>query len=188
VAAVVGGGGAPNGWDQVGEAFSVINAVFSAIALVIVGFTLWIQFKELRMQRAELRMQREATERSQQDLHRSAEANLRALHVDLIKMAIEDEHLADVWPEMAPGLSSQRRKQYLHANLVIQHQVLLGVVGNRDPEAVRTMFRFLMKSSVVREFWTVTYADRQELELAGSAYTEFMKVCHEVFREQRGEG
>src|SRR3954452_4604837 len=65
---------APRGWDELSDAFSVVNGVFSAFALIVVLVTLWVQFNELRMQRAELRMQREAAEQSQHELFRSSEA------------------------------------------------------------------------------------------------------------------
>ncbi|WP_433213560.1 DUF6082 family protein [Dactylosporangium sp. CS-047395] len=92
---------APHGWDELSDAFSVVNGIFSALALIVVLVTVWIQFNELRMQRAELRMQREAAEQSRHELFRSSESVFRELHVHLLEMAINDEDLAEVWPESA---------------------------------------------------------------------------------------
>nr|BFE63847.1 hypothetical protein GCM10020063_083730 [Dactylosporangium thailandense] len=89
---------APRGWDELSDAFSVVNGIFSAFALIVVLVTLWVQFNELRMQRAELRMQREAAEQSGRELFRSSESVVRELHNHLLEMAINDEDLAEVWP------------------------------------------------------------------------------------------
>jgi hypothetical protein len=37
LAAVFTGAGKPTGWEQINEAFGVVNSVFSALALIVVG-------------------------------------------------------------------------------------------------------------------------------------------------------
>jgi hypothetical protein len=44
LAAAVSGAGVPSGWDEVGQAFGVVNGVFSVLALMIVGVTLGCSF------------------------------------------------------------------------------------------------------------------------------------------------
>ncbi|MEV4621638.1 DUF6082 family protein [Asanoa sp. NPDC049573] len=61
----------------------------------------------------ELALQRESLIRTHNELYRAAEANLRRLHVDLIKMATKEPPLAAVSPTGQAGLSEERAKQPL---------------------------------------------------------------------------
>src|SRR5690242_18836992 len=115
LAAVFSGAGRPTGWDQINEAFGVVNSVFSALALIVVGLTLWVQYRELKMQRAELHEQRLTADESNRALHQTAEASFRELHVRLLKMAIDDPSLAEVWPSYGTDVSPKRSRQYLYA-------------------------------------------------------------------------
>ena len=68
----------------------------SGLAVAALVITFWLQLQELKAQRTELCQQRELLGNAQAALHRSAEADLRALHGNLTKMAIDDEDLAEV--------------------------------------------------------------------------------------------
>ena len=108
-------------WGAVGESFGALNAIFSGLALAALVVTFWLQFKELRSQRMELSLQRESLIQSHQELHRAAEVNIRHLHVDLMKMAIDDPVLAELWPLAHTGLAPECLRQYFYANLMLQH-------------------------------------------------------------------
>src|SRR5690242_15747135 len=94
LAAVFTGAGKPTGWEQINEAFGVVNSVFSALALIVVGLTLWVQYRELKMQRGELHEQRLTADRTAEALQQSAEAERRALHVGLLKMVARQDMAA----------------------------------------------------------------------------------------------
>jgi hypothetical protein len=102
--------------SSLGEYFGGVSAVFSGLALLLLVATLLLQQRELRMQRHELAPQREELVSSRNELHRSAEADLRSLHVQLTQMAMADPVLAEVWNDF-PGESPQRLRQNLFANL-----------------------------------------------------------------------
>ncbi|GAA0487562.1 hypothetical protein Ade02nite_11690 [Paractinoplanes deccanensis] len=85
-------------WSDVGEAFGVMNSVVSAIAVATVVITWSLQRREFREQYEELAVQRRILEGTESALRRSAEVGIRGLHVGLIGMALDNEHLADVWP------------------------------------------------------------------------------------------
>jgi uncharacterized membrane protein len=186
VAAIVSGAGMPTGWDQVGQAFGVVNGVFSALALMIVGITLWVQFRELRMQRDELRLQREAMVQSQEELRRSAEASMRALHLELIRMAINDAELAMLWPELAPNVPAERSRQFLYANLILQHHDMIARVGDRSRDQVRASVRFSFMNPIVREYWVASASARRAVNVPGSPTSEFDELCEEVYQELEG--
>jgi hypothetical protein len=135
------------------------------------------------MQRDELRLQREALVRSQQELKRSAEADLRALHLDLIRMAIENSDLVVAWPELDANLPPERAQQYLYANLILQHYRMQLIVGDRSLEQVRAYVRFSFQSPIVRAYWAASEQARRAVNPAGTSTSEFDQLCDEVYRE-----
>lgn len=181
LAALATGATVPHGWDQLGEAFSVINGVFSLLAFTVVTVTLWVQFNELRMQRVELRMQREVAERSQEDLHRSAEADIRGLHLHLLELAIGDPELAEVWPEFAPGLPPLRRKQFLYANLILSHLNMSRRVVERGDAYLPGVLADVFTSPIMQEFWTAVRGQRQQMRTEGPDMT-FDELCEVAYQ------
>jgi hypothetical protein len=170
-------------WGNVGQTFESVNAVFSGLAFVALVVTFAIQFQELRMQRIELKMQREAMKASNGELHRSAEADLRALHVELIKMAIDDPQLAAVWPEIEAGLSTERNRQYMYANLIIQQVWLNLQIGNYSNDEARGMLRHMFSNVLMRNYWVASEESRRWL-VAGTPEHLFAKMVDDLSRER----
>src|SRR5690348_6189841 len=165
LAAVFSGAGRPTGWEQINEAFGVVNSVFSALALIVVGLTLWVQYRELKMQRRELHEQRLTADETARALKMSAEADLRARHVELLKMAIDDPALASVWPSLGDNITPERSRQYLYANLILQHQALALRSETRNVDYIREVVRFCFTSPMLREFWGHTMAARRQMAI-----------------------
>ncbi|WP_433612846.1 DUF6082 family protein [Dactylosporangium sp. CA-139114] len=179
---------APRGWDELSDAFSVVNGIFSAFALIVVLATLWVQFNELRMQRAELRMQREAAEQSGHELFRTSESTLRALHMQLLRMAIDDEDLAEVWPEYRPEITPRQRKQFLYANLVLSHVNLSYRIADRDERVWLETIVEVFESPVVQQFWESVRETRLRVREGDPLSREFDRMCEEAFRRARAPG
>jgi hypothetical protein len=173
-----------NRWSSAGQAFGVLTAVFSGFALAALVITFWMQLQELKAQRTELCQQRELLAQAQTALHRSAEADIRALHTDLMKMAIDDNDLADVWPPLQSGLLPRRNRQYLYANLVIQHAWLNIQIRDYSEAEMRNNLRHLFASPLIREYWADTQARRERLLVPGTPEFAFNEIADEVFREQ----
>lgn len=70
-------------WSRIGEALSVVGVFFSGIAFLAIASTLLPQQRELANQREELTLVR-------QEQQRNSEISLRQLHMDIVKMAIND--------------------------------------------------------------------------------------------------
>ncbi len=183
LAAIFTGAGRPTGWDQINEAFGVINSVFSALALIVVGLTLWVQYRELKMQRGELHEARLIADKTTQALQQSAEADLRARHVELLRMAIDDPALAEVWPPYGDDVTPEQTRQFLYANLILQHQALASYRHMRDPEYVRSSVRFCFANPIVQEFWRRTMVDRLSLGATDDHVVAFLQICDEVYHE-----
>ena len=176
-------------WSNAGQAFGVLTAVLSALALAALLVTFWLQLQELKSQRIELCQQRELLAHAQTALHRSAEAELRALHNNLTKMAIDDVDLAEVWPPLQAGLPVRRNRQYLYANLILQHAWLYYRVSDYTEAEMRSNLRYLFESPLFREFWLATREPRSSVLVPGTDEFRFDEIAHEVFREcQAGDG
>ncbi|WP_432984482.1 DUF6082 family protein [Dactylosporangium sp. CA-233914] len=174
---------APRGWDQLSDAFSVVNGIFSVFALIVVGATLWVQYNELRMQRAELRMQREAAEQSRHELFRSSEVAMRELHVHLTELAMNDPDLAEVWGGYGDPIEPRRRKQFFFANLMLNNLNLIHRIGDRDESYVRAAVRDAFTNPIVREFWASVRDYRREIRPPGSPAGDFDALVEDVYRE-----
>ncbi|MDG4821032.1 DUF6082 family protein [Asanoa sp. WMMD1127] len=167
--------------SNVGESFGLLNAIFSGLALAAVVVTFWMQFTELRSQRSELAVQRDALIQTQAELHRTAEASLRHLHVDLVKMSMNDPLLAAVWPRTVS--SDVRDRQYQYANLILQHHVLRLQISEFSEAELQRVFRYLFLSPIMREFWTDTANARAALAAPGSFEQQMHKVGNAVCAE-----
>ncbi|MGN9913120.1 DUF6082 family protein [Phytohabitans sp. LJ34] len=176
----------PTDWAErasVGDSFGVVNAIVSGLALAALIATLWLQSRELALQRTELAMQRESLHQSQIELHRSAEASLRMLHVDLIRMSIDDPSLAAVWPPLEPGVSREKERQYLYANLIFQHMRLgLRISDYTTDEQVQNHLRQLFTSSLMREYWRAAAKARTSL-VPGTDEYAFASAANRICEE-----
>jgi hypothetical protein len=169
-------------WSNVGQAFGALTAIVSGLALAALVVTFVMQFRELQAQRAELALQRELAGRVEGHLHRSAEAELRTLHMDLLKLAMNDRQLAAVWPPF-PGVTEEQNRQFLYANLVLQHTWLQKSLGLSSKAETQSNLRYLFASPLIREYWRATEPSRASVYVAGS--TEFLsaRMADEICRE-----
>ncbi|MEV0714339.1 DUF6082 family protein [Asanoa sp. NPDC050611] len=166
---------------DVGESFGLLNAIFSGLALAAVVVTFWMQFTELRSQRSEIAIQRDALLRTQVELHRSAEANLRQVHMDLVKMSMDDPQLALVWPQVTN--SDVRRRQYMYANLILQYNWLRVHISDVSEVELENVFRHLFLSPIMREYWTETATVRGRVVEVGSFEHRMTQVGDKICAE-----
>jgi Family of unknown function (DUF6082) len=164
VAAVLGRQGATGDWSRwsdVGQTFGVLSSIISGLALVAVVVTARVQFRELQ---------------------RSAAAELSMLHLEILKMSINDPQLAEVWPAFRPGLSVESNRQFLYANIIYQfHWTSLKLNKATDEEVLGSM-RYLFTSHLMRKYWTAAERARGSLE-PGSPEHAFAKKLDELCRD-----
>jgi hypothetical protein len=183
VATGIGDAASWDRWADVGDSFGVLNGVLSGLAFAALIITLWIQFRELTLQRAELRMQRDAIEKSGNELRRSADANLRMLHFELLKMSISDPLLAKVWPHPVEDEDDDHRRQLLYANLIFQHVSLTIVIADLTDLQIAETVRYLFASPIMREYWSVSASVRKRSEVPDSDAWRIGRICDEVLRD-----
>lgn len=171
-------------WSNIGQAFEAMAAVFAAFGFAAIVVTFIMQFKELQLQRQELALQRHEMRQTQAELHRSAEADLRRLHVELLRMAINDDDLGAVWPD--PDLAThphETRRQFWYANLVYQHQRLAMDLGRYGEDAVKLVLRRLFRNPIMRAYWKAA-ADARTVDLVpGTPEWTFAQMTDAICRE-----
>lgn len=172
---------------DLGQIFESVNAAFSGLAFIALVVTFRLQYEELRLQRQELKNQHSVMSESQRQLRRSAEYDIRGRHVELIRMAMEDEDLAEFWPKFAGGISAKRAKQYNYANLVIQRHRLLYETGMFSKDDAEFNLRFLFTSQIMRDYWAASSAARTRIVRKGTSEWSFQTMADAVFREPAPE-
>lgn len=136
--------------------------MFSGIALILLVVTLLLQQNEIRMQRQELSLQRAELTASRNELRRSAEADLRALHVQLTQMQMEHPSLAQVWNDY-PDASEEELRQHLFANLTFGHYLLAYRWGGLTDEEMLVHARNLVRSPAFNRYWSASRAAKSLL-------------------------
>ncbi|UQU62367.1 DUF6082 family protein [Couchioplanes caeruleus] len=148
-------------WSDVGQTFGVLSSIISGLALVAVVLTARVQFRELQ---------------------RSAAAELSMLHLEILKMSINDPQLAEVWPAFSPGLSVERNRQFLYANIIYQfHWTSLRLNKATDEEALGSM-RYLFTSPLMRKYWAAAARARTSLA-PGSPEHAFVQRLDDLCRD-----
>jgi hypothetical protein len=162
-------------WSDVGQTFGALSSIISGLTLVAVVVAARAQSRELERQRHFLIS-------NNSELQRTAEANLRTLHLEILKMSIQDPMLAEVWPEYAPGLPADLNRQYLYANVIYQFHWTSLQLGNYSDEQASSIHRYLFTSPLMRSSWHAAAPARRSLS-PGSAEFVFAQKVDEICRE-----
>ncbi|MGW1609863.1 DUF6082 family protein [Streptomyces sp. NPDC002285] len=172
--------------SSLGDYFGGVSAVFSGLALILLVATLLLQQREIRMQRHELALQREELASSRAELHRSAESDLRALHVQLTQLAMDDPTLAEVWNDF-PGEPPQTLRQNLFANLTFSHYLLLYKWGNITEAELVARVHTLVQSPAFDRYWRASRSAKEILP-ADSDEGRLFRIFEQAIHESRRQG
>ena len=103
-----------------------------------------------------------------------------------MRLAMEDEELAAVWPTLVSGLAPGRNRQYLYANLIIQHHWLRFRISDITEEQLRSELGYLFSSPLVRQYWRDTERARASHIVPGTEEFHFNQVVAQVASENPG--
>ncbi|MEU4425623.1 DUF6082 family protein [Actinoplanes sp. NPDC024001] len=162
--------------SDVGESFGAISAVCNGMALTALIVTFWLQYQELRLQRADSREQGTALIRADAELHRTAEANLRLLHLEILKLSIQDPDLAEVWPPFDGQTSEKKNRQFLYANAIFHYQWTALRVSEYSERDIVEHFRYLFTSPLMREYWHAARSARSSLVEGSAEHSLAMQI------------
>jgi hypothetical protein len=166
-----------NARADVGDSFGAVSALFSGLALVGIVATIYLQ------QRDSVSQAREANE-TRKALVRAADANIRALHVQLIEMSMRSPDLAEVWPTLARLESEQERRQFQYVNLILSHHYLAWVTEGHSSGLVMAGIEHLMESEIVRDFWRTVREARLRGNPPGTPEAQFDHAIDAAFNRR----
>lgn len=163
-------------WSLIGQAISPVGLLYSGLALFAIVLTLVLQQRDLSHQRESLNV-------ALDEQRRSSEIALRALHVDLIKMAIDDNELAEVWPPLAPGVPETRKDHY--CNLILNLQKVAYEAKTIEEAELRGALAYLMRSNDMYDFWTKVRATRVEITEGDTGEDFFTALVDDAYTAAR---
>jgi hypothetical protein len=162
-------------WSDVGQTFGVLSSIISSLALLAVVIT-------ARQNRTELEHQRQFLVHNHAELRRSSHANLGMLHQQLLRMSIEDEELAAVWPALDPDASPRVNRQLLYANLIYTYHIRALESDNHSDATVLGSMRYLFANPIMRNYWHAAKSGRDQLDpqCAEAVFAQRIdKICAE---------
>lgn len=153
-------------WSNIGQAMGIVGTLYSGIAFLGVGITFFLQRRQLTHQKEQIKL-------ALDEQRRSSEISLRQLHVDLIKMEIDDPELEEVWPPLVPGVAETRKDHY--CNLILNLQKVAYDAGTIQEPELRGMAQYLMTSPDIYEFWTKARSTRVQIT-GGDTEEDFLTM------------
>jgi hypothetical protein len=161
-----------NRWSMKGQAITPQSVLYAGLALFAVIFALFMQRHDLKNQRAELAI-------ALDEQRRGGEIALRALHTDLIKMAIDDSELAEVWPPISPGVPETRKDHY--CNLILNLQKVAYEASTIQLDELRGALAYLMRSADMYAFWTKARATRVDITAGDAEEDQFTALVDAAY-------
>jgi hypothetical protein len=161
-----------NRWSLIGQAVSPVGVFFSGVAFIGITLTLFLQRWELQNQREELTI-------ALDEQQRTSEVALRQLHTDLIKMAIEDPELREVWPPISPGVAETKKDHY--CNLILNLQKVAYEARTVELAELRSALEYLMASGDMYRFWEKARAARVAVTAGDEAEDYFTAEVDRAF-------
>ena len=157
-----------------GEEYAASGALFSSLAFVGVIVAIAFQSRTINLQRREF--------------NRSAEVDLRSLHLQLLMTALGDSDLLDVWTYDSDAEKSATRsdvKKELYSNLIISHVETSFVTGIASSERTRLQLEELFESPIIRQYWRGVSASRQGMDIGTSdeAIKAFVQLGNQALSE-----
>jgi hypothetical protein len=146
--------------------FLAASAAIAALTLAALLTTLVYQQRKSTVREVVLGRQTEELNRAFQQLQRSAEADLRSLHVELMKIGIDNPELAPVWAGLE-NVSPERSREIIYCNLIFSHYLLMYRLDADRVAEIRGFLRIQMHSRVFREYWAATRVHRDLLDAEG---------------------
>ncbi|WP_406075336.1 DUF6082 family protein [Micromonospora sp. NBC_01638] len=133
---------------NVGQTYGAASAILAALALIGVVSSLVLQSREAKAAR---------------------EQAVRALHTDLLKMAIDDPALLECWGPIEDAADVEWFRKHVYANLIVTHWQSMwevDVLAARHLEVLADQF---FKGQVGRRFWAEARGPRTTAETSRRA-------------------
>lgn len=154
-----------------GDSFGVFSSLFSGLALIGLLYTIHQQGEELKLQRQEMKSQRD-------EMSKTVATQIRQLHVELLKMAVENPDLQKVW-EQEGEVKEISFKQNTYINLIVSHWEMQYINGMTPREQIGEMLDTYMQRSYFQKFWANSgkYRERYAKKATLAEEKEFFEMA-----------
>ncbi|MEV6813701.1 DUF6082 family protein, partial [Micromonospora sp. NPDC051296] len=133
---------------NVGQAYGAASAILAGLALTGVVASLIIQAREAKAAR---------------------EQALRALHTDLLKMAIDDPGLLECWGPIGQSTDLEWFRKHVYTNLIVSHWQLMWEVDLLSEPHLEVLADQFFKGAAGRRFWAEARGPRMKAETSRRA-------------------
>ncbi|MEU7588513.1 DUF6082 family protein [Micromonospora sp. NPDC049230] len=133
---------------NVGQTYGAASAILAALALIGVVSSLTLQAREAKAAR---------------------EQALRALHTDLLKMAIDEPALLECWGPIEDAADIGWFRKHVYANLIVSHWQLMWEVDVLTAQHLEVLADQFFKGHVGRRFWAEARTPRMTAETSRRA-------------------
>jgi Family of unknown function (DUF6082) len=131
-------------WDQlsaIGQTYGVASALLAGLALTGVAASLFFQAREAKATR---------------------EQALRALHGDLMQMAMEDPLYRACWGDFFSSEDEDAQRAHMYVNMIINHWLLMWELNAITEQHLRAIASVVLSGEIGHRFWS----DGRELRMA----------------------
>ncbi|MFD0519407.1 DUF6082 family protein [Paractinoplanes durhamensis] len=146
---------------NVGQTYGAASAMLSVLALLGVAISLILQARESRAAREQAR---------------------RALHFELLRMAMDDPFYLAVWGPFAPA-DTDRYREHMYANLIVSHWQMDWDVGTLDEEHLREVAAVFFQGPIGHRFWGNTRELRAKAERRHRKRWRFHTILDDEWRK-----
>lgn len=147
--------------SNIGQTYGVASALLSVFALIGVSFSLILQARETKAAR---------------------EQSLRALHSDLMKMAMDDPVYRACWGAFFSSEEEDAQKAHMYTNMIFNHWLLMWELRAITETHLREISRTVLEGPIGRKFWR----DVRELRISSAGTRRerrFNQIIDEEYRK-----
>ena len=149
-------------WERlsfIGQTYGAASAILSVLALGGISLSLLLQGREARASR---------------------EQGLRALHVDLIKIALDDPLYLSCWGPFSGSTAIDDRRRHMYTNLMVSHWQTMWEVGSLTEPHLRVLADELFAGESGRHFWSLIGGVRSDVE-GGRRARHFHRIVADAY-------
>lgn len=146
--------------SQIGATYGAISAVIAAIALTGVVMSLILQRHEALVARR---------------------STMRALHVDLMKLAMDDPVYMECWGEYVTE-NFDTERQFTYVNLIVSHWHAMYEIGECTDAILHSMATELFSGEPGRRFWKIAGSGRIK-RAQNRKIRRFYEIIEKAYRE-----
>ncbi|MEV0805338.1 DUF6082 family protein [Micromonospora sp. NPDC050200] len=151
---------------NVGQTYGAASAILAALALIGVVTSLTLQAREAKAAR---------------------EQALRALHTDLMKMAIDDPRLLECWGPIEESTDLDWFRKHVYTNLIVSHWQLMWEVDVLTEPHLEVLADQFFQGAAGRRFWAEARGPRMKAEISRRA-RRFTAVVDRSYRSAVAAG